>query len=115
MARDVTDRREGGRLSKVHTLQIWPAVRAADRGGQSAIAVLLDDVLEDGARLEEHETVVVERGKLAGRRVLLERVPRRFEGDGRELVRHAELLQQPDDSNRAGELCVVELDHRRAS
>src|SRR5206468_5712782 len=75
--------------------------------------VILDQVPEDRPRLEHHEPVVLEHGKLAGRRVLLEGVPRRLEGDRGELVRDPELLEQPDDSNRAGELRVIELQHSR--
>ncbi len=82
-------------------------------GASRPVPVLLDQVLEDRARLGHDETPVLDHRELAARRVLLERMARRLECDGRELVRNAELLQQPDDANRAGELRVVELDHRR--
>src|SRR5262249_3417676 len=84
---------------------------AADGRRESPVSVLLDQVLEDRARLEQHQAVVLDRGKLPRRRGLLEGMARRFESHRRELVRNAELLEQPEDADRAGELRVVELDH----
>src|SRR5262249_16266631 len=86
-------------------------VGAADGRCQSPLAVLLDQVLEDRARFGQHHAVVLDRGKFSRGRVLLEGMTGRFEGHRRELVRNAELLEQPEDADRAGELRVVELDH----
>ena len=116
VARDVADRRKRRRLGEVQPLEIRPAVGAADRAARAGRC----RTSRSGTRgSRPTRTCTMPPSSIAGnlprRRVLLERVPRRLECDGRELVRNAELLQQPDDANRAGELRVVELDHRRAS
>src|SRR4029077_12820325 len=110
MAGDVADRWERCRLGEVHPLKIRATVGAADGRCQSPVTVLLDQVLEDRTRLGQHQAVVLDRGKLPRRRVLLEGMSWRFECHRRELVRNAELFEQPKDADRAGELRVVELD-----
>src|SRR6185369_13101178 len=69
VARDVADRRKRGGLGEVDPLQVGTAVAASQGRRESALAVFLDEILEDRARLGEHEAVVLDDGELPARRV----------------------------------------------
>src|SRR5262249_62094297 len=85
----------------------------ARRGCQPSLAVALEDVLDDRARLEHLHVAVLDRGELAERRPLRERRRGRDEVDRLERVRDAELLEEPVDADGARAGCVIELDHPR--
>jgi hypothetical protein len=92
-------------------LQELAAERRADGWCEPTVSVALEDVLDDGTRLADRDAVVLDDGKLAKRRVLRERVRGAVEVDPRELVRDAELLEEPADADGAGTGGEPELEH----
>ena len=74
-------RAEGARAPEVQPLEIRTAIRTADRRREPALPIALDQVFQDCARLEHDEIAVLDHREFAGRRVLLERMTRRLEGD----------------------------------
>lgn len=96
-AQRLADGREGRGLGEMDPLQIRAAVGCADSGCKPSHAVLFNEVLEDRARLEHRQLAILDDRELARRGILLERMTRRIEGDGRELVRNTELLESAPD------------------
>lgn len=96
-------RRECGALGEVHPLQLRGALRRADRWCEPALAVSLEDVLENRARLSDHDVAVFDGGQFSQRSFLGEEVRRRREElDGLEFVGKAEFFEQPQNADRAG-------------
>ncbi len=75
------------------------------------MAVELEHVLDDRARLAHHDRAVLEHRQLPERRLLRERLGRALELDAAELVRDLELLEQPTDTDRARPRREPERDH----
>ena len=87
----------------------------AARRDETARAVALDQVLDDRARLREHEVAVLDDRRAAERMDLLE-LRRRKHGLRIALVAHdgvrgAELFQHPQHTLRAGVVEMVDFDH----
>jgi hypothetical protein len=99
-------------------VQVVPVLRVLGRGAggrETAIAEAFDDGLDDGAGLREVLAVELDHGRLAERMhgaerrgrehgLLVARVPY-------DLVRHAQLLKQPQHPLRPGVVEMVDTNH----
>jgi hypothetical protein len=74
---DDAERRERRALGEVQPLEVGGAFGRAHRRSQPAVAVALQDVLDDGPRLAHDDVAVDERGQLAERGLLHEELRRR--------------------------------------
>src|SRR5262245_15109330 len=91
------------RFAEMKPLEVVRPFARHGRGREPALAVLLEHVLENRPRLEQSDVAVLNDGHLAewmkGEILRASQVFAR-ELEGRELVRNAELLEQPDDAHR---------------
>ena len=110
--------RHRGALGVMHPVAVAQRVGGAVGGFEAAVAMALDEVLEDGAGFGDHQALV------ADDRGLAERVHGAQLGRGQhglgvalvmlDLVGEPELLKQPQDPLRAGVVEVVDGEHRRS-
>ncbi len=110
--------RHGRTLGIVHPVEIAQALLGIGRRPQAALAVALDQVLQDRAGLRQHAALVLDHRRLA-QRMHATQFGRGQHGArvaliASHFVLKTEFFQQPEDSLRARVVEVVHDDHGRA-